>query len=220
MVEPASPAVASASRWSRDDRKLELSGDGAVKYVRNKDLLHMAHRAGLVRETVLREHIDPERGEATVVVEVEFGDGFVAQALGHASSANLKQGRRDMSSQYVHMAHTRARTRAYGIALNIDASTEAEMEGVHPDGAGRDGGANQPASRRAASPSSRPRASALIAEADYPPFNNLDGDGYECEQCGNAITDNGKWKAGELAAKSVQAKGQVLCYTCRFPQAA
>lgn len=186
------------TRQGRDIPKTSIAdGKAKIEVYRYRDALNFAHEVGLVsiQTRLIPELCDASLGRYVAHATAVFDDGTRFDGIGDADPGNVN---RLIAKHLPRMAETRAKARALGDALNLDANFSDEFGGEDPDEA----------------VSFTPRQSSTAAQADLPPYNNASNDGWECAECGTPITDSKSWTAAKKVTLSLRRRGRILCYQC------
>src|SRR5690348_1215573 len=188
-------------RYTRQGREMEkfTIGKGAnqAQVYKYREALNFAHKVGLIGfET---EFIIPLCNPAVELyvahAVAKFADGSSFSGLGDANPANVNA---NVARHMPRMAETRAKARALGDALNLDANFSDEFGGDDTDESETFTPKPAAAKRQPAASASRQAATSSQADFNAPPFNN-GSNGYECEECGSDIKDSAKWSAAQKA---------------------
>jgi len=189
--ERSAPAV-NESRHKREGREIpkttipNKSGKDLIVY-RYRDALNFAHGAGLIGfDTALVPELCDVPGNHYVARAIaHFADGSSWSGIGDANPANVN---RMVAAHAPRMAETRAKARALGDALNLDANFADEFG----DG-------------------DKAEEAITFAVRATPPAQSA---AVSCEGCGAAIKDSPNFSADKKADYSRRKYGKVLCYTC------
>lgn len=225
--EEVSESTTSYLRADRTARSIPTIGIRGGKQVYGyRDVLNEAHRLGLRQ---FRQNHDPivkfDNGGQIVAavcsVTAVFDDGSEWQGVGDATVNNVAMAKEHL----VRMADTRAKARALGDALNLDANFGEEFGGDDEHDSAPSSNAPRPTSR-SKSNAPRQRSQTGSDESIEPYIEQIreafpSGPPYHCESpgCTKTLVDSGdgsgtrgnasaEWKA----AKSLQQTGRVLCW--------
>lgn len=193
------------ARFTREGRELKKTKinegrAGEADVYKYREALNFAHSVGLksLEAYLIPELCDAERGIYVARATASFEDGSFFSEVGDADRSNTNS---MVGKHLPRMAATRAKARALGDALNLDA--------VFKDEIGGDDGEPVVFTPR----QEQPRQSSGQRQADNPPEFNGIGE-YVCEDCGDVILDTPKYSAAIKAQWSIRDFNRILCYKC------
>jgi hypothetical protein len=187
MVETVAKEYDRTNRQNHNiEKTLIPNKQTEIPVYRYRDALNYAHQNGLIGfETALViELCDVAANYYVARATAYFADGTKFDGIGDANPENVNS---KIVRHLPRMAETRAKARALGDALNLDANFADEF-----------GGEDEVTPAKATSP-----------------VKEVKKETYQCENCGVEITDSSKYTAAQKAEFSRQKNnGAVLCYTC------
>lgn len=215
---------ARADRTGRQIKKLGIQG-GKEMY-QYRDVLNEAHRLGLVGFVQIHPPMifTDNNGNVTAAVcsvSALFSDGTEWQGVGDCDNVN---GGKVAGGAKPRMADTRAKARALGDALNLDANFHDEMG---PEGAESSVSFTPRTQVSLPSPAKFSQPTGGIPSPGDPGYDRYyrddrlpdetpnDGDRFICEEpgCENELTDTDKWSAHKKAQWSRRDYGKIVCFT-------
>jgi hypothetical protein len=192
MVDTDRSPSRNEPRYKREGREIPKTtvGKGTkITVYKWRDALNYAHSVGLIgfRTGLVESLCDVAANHYVAHAVATFADGTEWSGIGDANPKNVNP---MVIAHIPRMAETRAKARALGDALNLDANFADEL-----------GGDEKPEDGVTFAPKAIP--SPLPA-----------GIGIGCEECGAELKDSPGFTADKKASYSKSKYGRVLCYSC------